>query len=93
MHYFITCAHPQHGGDERVISRNATNIDYFFKIKMKMCNNVKYISHKCEIFNYCYMCVVSELAYKLNISEDGHNCCNSCHKIADQELLIECLWR
>jgi len=60
---------------------------------MKLCNSVKYINHKCELFNYCYMCFVFELAYKLNISEDGHNCRNSCHKIADQELLIECLWR
>jgi len=39
------------------------------------------------------MCFVFELAYKLNISVDGHNCRNSCHKIADQELLTECLWR
>ena len=34
------------------------------------------------------MCFVFELAYKLNISVDGHNCRNSCHKIADQELSL-----
>jgi len=43
------------------------------------------------------MCFVFELAYKLNVSVDGHNCRNSCHKIAQefmsQELVIECLWR
>jgi len=60
---------------------------------MKLSNSVKYTSHKCELFNYCYMYFVFELAYKLNISVDGHNCRNSCHKTADQELLIEGLWR
>jgi len=60
---------------------------------MKLCNGVTYTSHKCELFNYHYMCFAFELAYKLNISVDGHNCRNSCHKIADQELLIECLRR
>jgi len=39
------------------------------------------------------MYFVFELAYELNISVDGNNCRKSCHKIADQELLIECLWR
>jgi len=72
---------------------NATNTDYFFKIIMKLCNSVKYTSHKCELFNYCYMCFVFEFAYKLNISVDGHDCRNSCHKVVDQELLIELLWR
>jgi len=43
---------------------------------MKLCNSVKYTSHKCELFNYCYMRFVFELAYKLNISVDGHNCRN-----------------
>jgi len=33
---------------------------------MKLCNSVKYISHKCELFIYCYM--LFELAYELNIS-------------------------
>ena len=51
----------------------------------------KYTSHKCEPFSYCYVYFVFELAYKLNISMDGHNCRNSCHKIGDQELFIECL--
>jgi len=39
------------------------------------------------------MCFVFELAYKLNISVDGYNRRNSCHVIADQELVIECLRR
>ena len=52
---------------------------------MKLCNSVKYTGHKCELFNYCYMCFVFELAYKLNI--------NSGHKIAEEELLIQCQWR
>jgi len=39
------------------------------------------------------MYFVFELAYELNISVDGHNCRNSCHKIDDQELVTECLWR
>ena len=60
---------------------------------MKLCNSVKYTGHKCELFNYCYMCFVFELAYKLNISVDGHNCRNSGHKIAEEELLIQCQWR
>ena len=72
---------------------NATNTDYIFKIIMKLCNSFKYTSHKCELCNYFYMCFVFELAYKLNIAVDGHNCRNSYHKIADQELLIECLRR
>jgi len=41
------------------------NTDYFFKIIMKLCNSVKYTGHKCEFFNYCYMCFLFELAYKL----------------------------
>jgi len=32
------------------------------------------------------MCFVFELAYKLNISVNGHNCRNSCDQIAYQEL-------
>jgi len=34
------------------------------------------------------MCFVFELAYKLNNSVDGHNCRNSCHKIADQKKIL-----
>ena len=51
MYYYLSCAYPQHGGDERVITKKATNTDYFFKIIMKLCNSVKYTSHKCELFN------------------------------------------
>ena len=80
-------------GMKELSQENATNTEYFFKIIMKLCNSVKYTSHKYEIFSYCYMCFVFELAYNLNISVDEHNCRNSRHKIADQELLIECLWR
>jgi len=29
---YLSCAYPQHGGDERVITRKCTNTDYFFKI-------------------------------------------------------------
>ena len=53
----------------------------------------QYTSHKCELFNYCYMCFVFDLAYKLNTSVDGHNCRNSCHKIADNFSLSACAVR
>ena len=35
MYYYLSCACPQHGGDERVITKNATNTDYFFKIMIE----------------------------------------------------------
>jgi len=44
-------------------------------------SNSEYTSHKCQLFNYCYMCFVFELAYKLNISVDGHNCRNYVTKL------------